>query len=184
MLNTTARWVDQIARLFLKHGSQHYGENCTQYEHMAQCAWWAIKKGYDDNMILTAFLHDIGHLLASEQQLSERDHLGYAQHDTLGAQWLREQGLPESICTPIELHVKAKRYLVTVQADYAAGLSDASRRTLAQQGGRFSLLECKAFENLPFFDRAIQLRQLDDLGKADDFNLPPLSSWLARLEKF
>ncbi len=184
MTTTTDTLISELQRLYQTYGDQQYGEQCTQYEHMAQCAWWAEQKGYSRSLIIAAFLHDIGHLLADDQQLVGRDRWGYAQHDILGASWLREHGFPESVCAPIAMHVEAKRYLVATDADYACNLSKASKATLAQQGGPFSYRECQSFAASRNFEDAIRLRQLDELGKAEQFMLPPLQEWLNKVRAF
>ncbi len=175
--------ITELERLFTTYGGHGYGEGCTKYEHMAQCACWAEAKGYSDHLIAAAFLHDIGHLLADDEQLPERDEWGYAQHDELGASWLKSFGVSDSVCDPIALHVQAKRYLVATNKDYASNLSVASTVTLAQQGGPFTESECQYFAALPAFADAIQLRELDELGKADDINLPELQYWLEKLQE-
>lgn len=176
-----SEFITELQRLFETYGDHGYGENCTKYEHMAQCAWWAEQKGYSDHLIAAAFLHDIGHMLAEDEQLPELDEWGYAQHDELSAEWLREFNIAEKVCEPIALHVQAKRYLVAISPDYAENLSRASQVTLSQQGGAFSPAECALFVSSPFFDDAIRLREVDELGKAENFNLPPLRYWLDRL---
>ena len=181
MTASNTGWLSQLEKLYRTYGNRQYGENCTQYEHMAQSGWWADEKGYGENLAIAAFLHDMGHLLAEELELPDRDELGYALHDELASDWLAEKGFPECITMPIAMHVQAKRYLVTTRAGYAEGLSEASYATLAQQGGPFSEQECKEFEASPFFEQAIRLRELDELGKSDDFNLPSLEYWLKRL---
>ena len=184
MTSSTEKLIANLDRLYRSYGQRHYGENCTQYEHMAQCGWWADQKGFEEELAIAAFLHDVGHLIAEEQDLEDRDELGYARHDELAENWLRQQGLPESICVPIGMHVQAKRYLVTRNKSYLADLSLASKATLAQQGGPFSEAQCLAFESSPHFDQAIRLRELDELGKADDFDLPPLDYWLQRIKHY
>ncbi|WP_020408534.1 phosphonate degradation HD-domain oxygenase [Hahella ganghwensis] len=168
----------ELARLFRLYGGQGYGETCTQYEHMAQCGWWAEQKGYDASTIVAAFLHDIGHLIAEDQDIPGRDRWGYVHHDSLAEEWLRKQGFSENVYQPVGLHVQAKRYLVAAKPGYAEGLSLASRTTLEQQGGAFTKEECLEFERLPGFVNAIRLRELDELGKAEDFTLPELDYWL------
>lgn len=177
----TTELITELERLFQTYGDNGYGEGCTKYEHMAQCAWWAEQKGYANNLIAAAFLHDIGHMLAEDEQLPELDEWGYAQHDELGTEWLREFCVADNVCQPIALHVQAKRYLVATNLDYAKKLSCASQVTLSQQGGPFSQEECIAFAASAYFEDAIRLREIDELGKSESFDLPPLQYWLGRL---
>ena len=178
------QWLSELERLFRQYGDQHYGEHCTQYEHMAQCGWWADQKGYDEDLVIAAFLHDLGHLLAEAQNLPGRDQWGYARHDVLAEAWLRDRGFPDSVCVPIGQHVQAKRYLVSAREGYADKMSTASQATLTQQGGPFNEQECRAFEAQPYFEQTLKLRELDELGKAEQFELPALEVWLTRLNRF
>ncbi|WP_203142688.1 phosphonate degradation HD-domain oxygenase [Marinobacter mangrovi] len=184
MPDTNASIVTQLSDLFDAYGARDYGEHCTQYEHMAQCGWWADQRGCKEPLVLAAFLHDIGHLIAEDQALPERDRWGYRFHDSLGADWLEARGLPATVTNPIRLHVQAKRYLVATRPGYADGLSAASRVTLAQQGGPYDAAACRQFEAHPGSADAVVLRELDELGKSDDFELPPITVWLERLRRF
>ncbi|WLQ16473.1 HD domain-containing protein [Hahella aquimaris] len=177
------QFLTELERLFRLYGNRSYGEHCTQYEHMAQCGWWAQQQGGSNALIGAAFLHDVGHLLAEDRDLPGRDQWGYIHHDSLAESWLREHGLPESLVRPIGMHVQAKRYLVATRPEYAKGLSVASKATLSQQGGPFTEEQCREFEADPAFHDAIRLRELDELGKAEEFELPPLKKWVSWLER-
>lgn len=49
--------------LYERHGADDYiGEAITQIEHMSQAAELAMAEGFDDEVVLAAFFHDIGHL--------------------------------------------------------------------------------------------------------------------------
>ena len=49
------------------------------------------------------------------------------------------------VTAPIALHVEAKRYLCAVEPDYFDRLSEASRLSLATQGGAMTAAEAAAF---------------------------------------
>ena len=54
--------VDEIMGLYTSYGNEDYiGEPVSQIEHMCQCAQLAKKEKYDDEVILAAFFHAIGH---------------------------------------------------------------------------------------------------------------------------
>jgi predicted HD phosphohydrolase len=78
--------------------------------------------------------------------------------------------------------VEAKRYLCATDAEYLAGLSEASRLSLSLQGGPMSPEEAAEFEKHPFFDAAIRLRTCDDLGKDPDLEIPGLEHYKTRIE--
>ncbi len=53
--------TDEIFNLYERYGNEAYGEEVTQTAHMVQSAQLAEEEGYDDEVILAAFFHDIGH---------------------------------------------------------------------------------------------------------------------------
>jgi len=69
------------------------------------------------------------------------------------------------VTAPIALHVEAKRYLCAVESGYFDQLSEASRLSLAIQGGVMSEDEAAAFAKEPAFEAALLLRRCDDAGK-------------------
>ena len=53
--------VEEIFGLFDKFGQENYiGEEVSQLQHAQQAAACALKEGFDEFVILGAFLHDIG----------------------------------------------------------------------------------------------------------------------------
>ena len=63
--------VKEVFSLYEKHGDEDYiGEPVSQLEHMSQAALLAEEEGYDDEVILAAFFHDIGHLCAEEGEVA------------------------------------------------------------------------------------------------------------------
>src|SRR5258708_15302381 len=104
--------ADGIIALYQLHGGEEYaGEKVTQLEHMVQAAELAEKKGYDEEVILAAFLHDIGHICVSAQGENEMDGFGIKDHEEIGAEFLQEKGFSKILIRLVESHVQAKRYL-------------------------------------------------------------------------
>ena len=61
--------ADEIIDLYQKHGGDEYfGESVTQLQHAFQSAELAIAQNCDDEMVLAAFLHDIGHICVAQQE--------------------------------------------------------------------------------------------------------------------
>ncbi|XP_071494210.1 2-amino-1-hydroxyethylphosphonate dioxygenase (glycine-forming)-like [Diadema antillarum] len=176
--------VERIFKLYDDYGKSDYlGENVTQIQHMVQCAMLAEEEGFSDEVILGALFHDIGHLLGLQQGLermvTDGVVLGAANHDVIGSQFLREQGLPEDVCSLVKGHVDAKRYLVCKDAEYRSRLSDASKLTLVHQGGPMDAEEAAAFEASPHFTAIIRMRKWDELGKDPTKAIQPLSKYRA-----
>src|SRR5580693_9294730 len=92
--------ADEIMNLYEEHGGAEYaGEKVSQLEHMVQAAQLAEAQGYDEEVILAAFLHDIGHISGAakgDESMSasrgEMDGFGIKDHEELGAQFLRGKG--------------------------------------------------------------------------------------------
>jgi phosphonate degradation associated HDIG domain protein len=156
--------VSQIKDLYKKHGHEHYGEGLSQLQHMMQTAELALRSGADEEVILAAFLHDIGHLLS----VADKGTNGDEQHEKQGAQYLRDLGFSERVASLVEGHVAAKRYLTAAQPGYHDQLSDASKQTLEAQGGPMSEKEAFFFEQNPWFELCINLRRWDDQAKNPD----------------
>ena len=67
----------EIMDLYEKFGGENYsGERVTQLEHMVQAAQLADEQGFDSEVILAAFLHDVGHISEAAQGDNEMDGYG------------------------------------------------------------------------------------------------------------
>jgi phosphonate degradation associated HDIG domain protein len=166
--------IDEIFDLYKRYGQDDYiGEPVSQIEHMSQSAQLAIEGGYDDEVVLAAFFHDIGHICM--QATAEQSMAGYGvkSHEKIGADFLRSKGFPERVARLVENHVQAKRYLTYKFPAYFENLSEASRNTLAFQGGVMSKQEAESFESDPLFDLSILLRKWDEEAKVT--NIPLIS---------
>jgi 2-amino-1-hydroxyethylphosphonate dioxygenase (glycine-forming) len=170
--------VNEIMFLYEQYGSEDYiGEPVSQLEHMCQCAQLADAAGADDDVILAALFHDIGHLCEfafSEKKLAHMDNMGVVDHENLGADYLLSMGFSEKIARLVKSHVAAKRYLTYHYPEYYNQLSDASKKTLQFQGGVMTQDEALAFEEDDLFDLYIAIRRWDDLAKKTQEPLPPL----------
>lgn len=159
--------TDEIFALYERYGPDSYGESVTQLEHMVQSARLAEQEGYEEEVILAAFFHDIGHLYESDPS-AQMGELGAQQHDKIGGDFLRQRGFSERMARLVESHVEAKRYLTYRDPDYYATLSDASKQTLGYQGGPMSPEEARAFEQDDLFELMIKMRHWDDEAKVEN----------------
>ncbi len=158
--------AQSIIKLFEEHGNDDYiGEDISQLEHAVQSAQMAEDGGYEDDVILAAFLHDIGHLLANKSEEFSMGGYGARSHEKIGADHLRQMGLPEKVALLVESHVEAKRYLAYRYPEYMAALSEASMKTLGYQGGVMSEDEARAFESDPLHELKVQMRRWDEAAK-------------------
>lgn len=173
--------VDKIISLYEKWGCAEYiGENITQLTHALQCAYVAIHDtrlhSIDDKtrkcVIVATLLHDIGHLIGLENKdmsmMNGSENLGIVGHEGIGASYLEDCGMPDLVCNLVGSHVAVKRYLCTTRNDYYNNLSDASKKTMQLQGGLMNENEIATFEQKPYSQLAILLREYDDNGKVYD----------------
>lgn len=180
MINNT---ITEISQLFEIQGdSEYYGEKVSQYEHAAQAAILAERQGYDEEVQIAAFLHDIGHLFPAQKEEELMEVYGRKDHESVAADWLRERGFSEKIAVLVENHVNAKRYLTFIDEDYFEALSEASKQTLIFQGGRMTEKEAKEFEQNPYFELIIKMRRWDEAAKVEAMKLPRLDHFMDIIE--
>ncbi|OQP44575.1 phosphohydrolase [Niastella yeongjuensis] len=160
--------ANEIIQLYKQYGGSEYaGEKVTQLEHMVQAARLAEKEGYEEEVILAAFLHDIGHICVAAQEHNAMGGWGIKDHEAIGADFLREKGFSKRLSRLVESHVEAKRYLTWKDPLYFEQLSEASKKTLEYQGGPMLTDEAFAFEQHPLFHLIVQMRHWDDVAKVE-----------------
>ena len=170
--------VDEVFSLYEKFGQADYiGEPVSQIEHMCQAAQLAEEEGFDEEVVLAAFFHDIGHLYEHVSAVASMDGYGVEDHEELGYSYLKAKGFSEKIARLVKSHVPAKRYLTYRFPEYYNNLSDASKITLTKQGGVMSREEAKGFEADPLFDLFIKIRKWDDLAKNEGVPVPSLQRY-------
>jgi [1-hydroxy-2-(trimethylamino)ethyl]phosphonate dioxygenase len=171
--------VETILDLFKTRGAEAYlGEPVSQQEHALQAAYLAAREDAPDALVAAALLHDIGHLLTSDDNAAERgiDHV----HEERASTWLTSHFGPD-VTEPIRLHVTAKRYLCAVEPQYRRELSPASLRSLGLQGGPLTKTEVLRFQDHRYHQDAVRLRRWDDEAKVPGFPIPDLAQYVALL---
>ncbi|TDT98472.1 phosphonate degradation associated HDIG domain protein [Streptomyces sp. 846.5] len=168
---TPDRILDLLSELFAgQGGAEYFGEEVTQAQHMLQAGALAEEAGADPALVAAALLHDVGHFhggTTGDDLMAGTDN----RHSHTGADWLAQWFSPAAT-EPVRLHVAAKRYLCTVEPDYADRLSPASVHTLAVQGGPMTPTEAAAFADHPYGADAVRLRRWDDAAKDPDARTP------------
>ena len=156
--------IDAINALYASKGGRMYsGEPVTQLEHALQTAWLAERAGASAALVAASLLHDIGHMVNDRGETpTERGIDDLHQYHALAV--LRGV-FPDDVLEPIRWHVDAKRYLCRERPEYYESLSPDSKRSLALQGGTFSLEEARAFGARRWAQDAVNLRLWDDLAK-------------------
>lgn len=170
--------VELIFSFYEKHGNEDYiGEPVSQLEHMCQSAQLAEGEGFDEEVILAAFFHDLGHLITQGPTTEMMGEFGVKRHEQLGADFLRSLGFSEKIAQLVENHVQAKRYLTFRYPDYYTKLSEASKQTLIYQGGPMKEEEALKFEKDPLFEVSLRMRTWDEEAKLTNQPLPTLTRY-------
>src|ERR1700743_1902161 len=119
----------ELLDIFVGRATRRYGlSGVNQLQHALQAAHLAEQDGASPPTVLASLLHDVGHMthtLGDNPAGRGIDDV----HEELGGKWLAERFGPE-VSEPVRLHVAAKRYLCTVEADYYSKLSSRSVRSL------------------------------------------------------
>jgi len=177
--------LNEIKTLFDHYGREpYYGEEVSQFEHAAQAFELARRDGFNEEVQIAAFLHDIGHMLPTDDPAELMDQYGRMDHEEVAAEWLLQRGFSERIATLIRNHVNAKRYLTWKNPAYFAALSEASLQTLTYQGGPMTEKEAIIFENNLHFDLIIRMRRWDEAAKMKDFKTHDLDHYLSIIENY
>ncbi len=178
--NTPHKIADEITSLFNDHGQDDYiGEKVSQIQHMTQCAALASAAGHDEEIILAALLHDIGHLCEYVMPVERMEEYGVVDHEQLGYEYLMQKGFSDKVCKLVASHVQAKRYLTYKYPHYLELLSEASKATLEFQGGPMLTAEANKFERDPLFQYYLLLRRWDDQAKDPTIAPPPIDHYHA-----
>jgi len=150
------------------------GDPLPVLDHQLQCAALLAAERPDDvELQVAGLVHDVGHRLAPGAS---------AAHGTIGARAVRGL-LGARVAALVELHVPAKRYLVTVDPSYGGQLSNASTISLARQGGPMAASEAAAFAAHPEHAGALVLRRCDEQAKVPGLAVEGLERWQPVVER-
>lgn len=175
--------TQRILQIFDQNGTKKYGiEPVTQRQHALQCASLAKKEGADDQLIVAALLHDIGHIMFAEDIPDSVDENLHDQHEEKAYHWLLEH-FGARVADPVRLHVAAKRYLCTIEKNYVDQLSETSQKSFLDQGGLMNGDEKLAFEAESHFKEAVRLRRWDDRAKDPEMETKNIHHFVSVIEK-
>ena len=188
-LSVDAR-VNRVVEVLASGAAADYvGEPVSQLEHALQAGALARRAGAPELETVAALLHDIGHLDAVAPDSApamlgtDAGRLGVASHEQIGAAWLDALGFDARVGQLVAAHVEAKRYLVATRASYAARLSEASRQTLALQGGPMGADELARFERDPLREAKLRVRSWDEGAKLPGAEVEGLATWTSALRE-
>lgn len=179
---TPATIVAFLADIFERRGDEEYlGEPVTMAQHMLQGATLAEREGRDEQIIVAALLHDIGHFTSEFGTFSMQD-TEDKYHEDAGAAVL-DGFFPSVVTDCVRYHVAAKRYLCATNPSYFNELSAASVHSLNLQGGPMSPDEVADFEALENLQDIVAVRLLDDAGKHPDMDTPPFAHFAPMVQR-
>lgn len=174
--------VEFLETLFEREGGGEYlGENVTMAEHMLQAAGNARHRGADDEVVVAALVHDVGHFTGALGPFSMTDTFD-RRHEVAGAEALA-RFFPPRVVACVREHVAAKRYLCATDPDYLARLSPASVHSLNLQGGPMSPDEADRFAAHPHLDAILTVRRCDDDAKVAGAPTPSFADFAPRLQR-
>lgn len=177
MSNNSEAIVDEVIALLERSGGDEYfGEPVSKLDHALQCAWHAQNAGADEELIIAALLHDIGHLFDEPDTIRDQ-RVGVVNHDEMGERWLLDRGFSKRLATLVGGHVDAKRYLTATNKAYMARLSPASMETLKLQGGPMPEQDLTAYAKHPELRDMLRLRSWDEMAKDPTWTGPQLRSY-------
>ena len=176
--------IEKLFNLYKKFGNYDYiGEKISQVEHMIQSAMLAELDNQSKEVVLSCFLHDIGHLIGLEKKLKS-DNYGIINHEYIGSKYLEEIGFRYPIPELVTNHVSAKRYLTYKYPEYYDKLSEASKKTLITQGGPMDKNEAIKFENDPLFKTSLKMREYDEGAKIENMEIKDLEYYFHLIEEY
>lgn len=155
-INTVFGVIEQYGHI------QYPGAPVSFIEHSLQAGMNAAKDTQDEELVLAAFFHDIGHLCGNVKEYGDTMVL---DHEKAGALFLAQHGFSERIVSLVEYHVLAKRYLTYKYPDFYLSLTETARESLEYQGGPLGMDEALRFEAHPLFSDLIRLRKWDEGSK-------------------
>jgi len=154
----------------------HWGdEPVSALDHALQCAARARDARATDEVVLAALLHDVGHLISDSEETA------FSHHGLWAARFLRPF-VPTRVAWLVEYHVLAKRYLCSVDREYAESLSLGSTRSWIRQGGALDLDARREMERQPWLGEALTLRRWDEEAKQPGAVVPALPAYRDLLE--
>jgi predicted HD phosphohydrolase len=103
--------------------------------------------------------------------------VGVVDHDVLGSEFLQQRGFSSRVVRLVRGHVAAKRYLTATNPSYYERLSEASKCTLALQGGPMSSAEVADFERSELRSELLRLRAWDEQAKVPGASAAPLEDY-------
>eukprot|EP01130_Rhizamoeba_saxonica_P003594 TRINITY_DN1501_c0_g1_i1.p1 TRINITY_DN1501_c0_g1~~TRINITY_DN1501_c0_g1_i1.p1 ORF type:complete len:383 (+),score=63.61 TRINITY_DN1501_c0_g1_i1:488-1636(+) len=102
---------------------------------------------------------------------------GTLNHELVGYEFLKKLGVSEQAAYIAKSHVLAKRYLCSVDPEYADSLSPQSQTTLKYQGNLLSDDYISQLQNDKQFQNALRFRKYEEQAKDPHIICPPIAHY-------
>jgi predicted HD phosphohydrolase len=163
-----ANSIDDVIALMHTASRFTAGEDLSVLDHSLQTAD-ILRRAFPDDVELqvAGLLHDIDQVIGCHPSL----------HGDVAADYLSAI-VHAPVIGLIQLHVPAKRFLISRDPCYRNRLSAASEVSLRAQGDGMPDAELESFTDRALARRAIALRRADEQAKSSAARTPALESWL------
>jgi predicted HD phosphohydrolase len=173
-------WDEQEVRSVLAtmQGFFDGDEAVDELAHALQSATHALAAKAGPELLVAAFLHDVGRSPAVAPLFPEMP------HELAGAAWLAPR-TSDKVAWLVRAHVPAKVYLVENDPEYLARLSPESVLSLGRQKG--SAVADHGLDRLaanPWWPEALDLRRWDDAAKVPGAATADLDTIFTALQHF
>jgi 2-amino-1-hydroxyethylphosphonate dioxygenase (glycine-forming) len=155
MIHTMSDQVREVFSLYeLAGGERYFNHPVTQLNHASVTASYAAREGFDDDVVVAAFLHDIGHICAAVGKCQPEP--GRSSEST-GADYLRMMGFPDAVAWLLENQTKARQYLTSLYPSFFVSLGKDRQDEIIAAGGPLPAKEAAEFEQEELFRPSIRL---------------------------
>jgi predicted HD phosphohydrolase len=159
--------IDDVIALMQTASRYTAGEDLSVLDHSLQTAD-ILQRAFPDDVELqvAGLLHDIDQVIGCHPSL----------HGEVAAEYLGAV-VHAPVLGLIQLHVPAKRFLVSRDPCYRSRLSAASEVSFRSQSEHVPTDEMERFADNVLARRAIALRRADEQAKSSSVRTPALRSW-------
>ena len=140
-------------------GKRYFNHPVTQLNHASFTAMYAAREGFDDDVVVAAFLHDIGNMCTAVGKCHPEP--GRSIEST-GADYLRMMGFPDQVAWLLENQTKARRYLTSLYPSFFISLEKDRQNEIIAAGGPLPAEEAANFEQQELFRPSIRLAFWDE----------------------
>lgn len=148
--------IREVFALYEVYGNERYLDNTITFlQHSSQTAHMATREGFEDEVIVAAFLHNIGSLISQlpKSQITNQD----TSFERMGGAFLKERGFPQDVVDLIQSQLIARRYLTHKYSGFYKALSMQQQDYVLSHGGPLDPHDAIDFEKYELFRPSVRL---------------------------